>query len=273
MAEAAAEGQEGQEGAEGQGKEAEGQQSGSLLDGAKPEGKAEGKEGAEAPEWFWSDGVKGEGEPPEWFKADKYKTIEEQAKAYPELAKKLGSFTGAPETYELSLPEGVEGEFDPEHPILQRFMDRAKEAGMSQELFTATLHDFIEYELGVNEANLAEQKAALGPRAEARIAAVRDALAAKLPDEHYQAIVAAAKDAATFEALETLVQAQGSAHVPKEGDTDMSTLQDQLKELRTATDDKGNRLYDTDPAHRAKVRELYQKIHGNAPAGELVGKA
>jgi hypothetical protein len=249
------------------------QQAASLLDAGTP--PAEGQqaaEGGEVQEWFWSDGVKGEGEPPEWFKGDKYKTIEEQAKAYPELAKKLGSFTGAPEAYELTLPDGVEGAFDPEHPILQRFMERAKDAGMSQDMFTATLHDFIEYELGVSEANIAEQKQALGPKADARIAAVRDTLAARLPEEQFQALVGMAKDAATFEAIEALVQSNAPAPVPREGTTDMSTLHEQLKDLRTATDDKGQRLYDTDPATRAKAKELYRKIYGDAPAQEAVGR-
>ena len=37
-----------------------------------------------------------EGERPEWLK-DKYKTVEDQAKAYNDAEKKLGGFSGSPE--------------------------------------------------------------------------------------------------------------------------------------------------------------------------------
>jgi len=47
----------------------------------------------------WSEGVNGEGEAPEYFKADKYKSVADQAKAYTELEKRFGGFTGAPEAY------------------------------------------------------------------------------------------------------------------------------------------------------------------------------
>ena len=44
---------------------------------------------------------------PEWYKADKYKSVAEQAKAYTELEKKFGGFTGAPKDG-YSVVEGVE---------------------------------------------------------------------------------------------------------------------------------------------------------------------
>ena len=60
----------------------------SLVDAAEPT-LGEG-------EFFLSDGIKGVGDQPEWYKADKYKSVAEQAKAYTELEKKFGGFTGAP---------------------------------------------------------------------------------------------------------------------------------------------------------------------------------
>ena len=57
-----------------------------------------------------------EGEKPEWLK-DKYKSVEDQAKAYAELEKKFGGFTGSPEgDYEMKVPEGISGEFDMDDP-------------------------------------------------------------------------------------------------------------------------------------------------------------
>jgi hypothetical protein len=242
---------------------------GTLLESGTP-GEGTPPAGDPPGEWFLSDGVKGEGAAPEWFKADKYKSVADQAKAYPELAKKLGAFTGAPEAYELSLPEGVEGEFDSDNPILQRFIERAKESGMSQDLFTSTLHDFVEYVLAADTGNVADVKAALGPKADARIDAVRSTLAAQLPDDQYQALIHGIKDAASFEAIEALVQGKAAPPVPL-GETDTTTMKAQLNELRNERNEQGQRLYDQDPKHRAKVREMYSRIYGDAPAREVVG--
>ena len=69
-----------------------------LLDASTPE-LGEG-------EYFLSDGIKGTGETPEWYKGDKYKSVAEQAKAYTELEKKFGGFTGAPkDVCQLTEPD------------------------------------------------------------------------------------------------------------------------------------------------------------------------
>ena len=66
----------------------------------------------DAAKWYLAEGVAGNGEPPEWFRADKYKTLDEQAKAYVELEKRFGAFTGAPKdgVYKINMPEGFVGE-------------------------------------------------------------------------------------------------------------------------------------------------------------------
>ena len=52
-------------------------------------------------------------EQPEWFMKDKYKSIDEQAKAAFELQKKMGKYWGAPnENYSIEGLEGIE-ESDP----------------------------------------------------------------------------------------------------------------------------------------------------------------
>lgn len=50
-------------------------------------------------DWFFMDGVKGEGARPDYFEP-KYKTLADQAKAYKELASKLG--VRAPDKYDMS---------------------------------------------------------------------------------------------------------------------------------------------------------------------------
>ena len=90
-----------------------------LLDASTPE-LNEG-------EYFLSDGIKGTGDTPEWYKSDKYKSVAEQAKAYTELEKKFGGFTGAPKDG-YAGPEGIE----PDDALLQELTEFANKTGMSQ---------------------------------------------------------------------------------------------------------------------------------------------
>ena len=59
-------------------------------------------ETTEQPSWYFTapsddnEGVPGNGELPSWFKVDKYKSVDEQAKAYNELATRFGGFEAAP---------------------------------------------------------------------------------------------------------------------------------------------------------------------------------
>lgn len=97
-------------------------------------------------DWFWVDNdnhsIPGNGEAPDWFNSKTFKSIEEQAKAHPELRKlynnKLKGLSGAPEDgYEYELPqEYVEKnwEYNTSDPGYQDFLSLARENGFSQDL-------------------------------------------------------------------------------------------------------------------------------------------
>ena len=104
-----------------------------------------GKPGSKE-DWFWVDNdnhsIPGNGEAPDWFNSKTFKSIEEQAKAHPELRKlynnKLKGLSGAPEDgYEYELPqEYVEKnwEYNTSDPGYQDFLSLARENGFSQDL-------------------------------------------------------------------------------------------------------------------------------------------
>ena len=104
-----------------------------------------GKEGS-IEEWFWVNNddtqIPGKGEPPSWYNNKTFKSVEEQAKAHPELRKlyndKLKGLSGAPEgDYTYDYPEDfVEKgyEYDTSNPYYQDFLDLARNNGVSQEL-------------------------------------------------------------------------------------------------------------------------------------------
>jgi hypothetical protein len=148
-------------------------------------------------------------EAPEWFRKDKYKTVEDQAKAYVELEKKLGSFIGAPEDYELSLPEGVADlstddlGFDDR---LSAVRDVAKELNMSQDGFTKLVHAFIAADQQMNTVHVERELAALGPDAPARISDVSTFYAKAFGEDDFMTVREIARTAEGVQFLERAMQ-------------------------------------------------------------------
>lgn len=98
---------------------------------------------AAQPAWHLDDNTPGQGNRPDWLPA-KYNKASDVAKAYTELEKRLGGFTGAPESYDLSAIE-----VDDSAMIMQEMTAVAKELNMSQEgfnKFIGRLHSAVETE-------------------------------------------------------------------------------------------------------------------------------
>lgn len=104
-----------------------------------------GKDGSPE-DWFWVNNgdqvIEGSGEPPVWYNSKTFKSVEDQAKAHPELRKlyndKLKGLSGAPEEgYKYDMPEDFAKkgyEYNTENPYYQDFLDLARTNGVSQEL-------------------------------------------------------------------------------------------------------------------------------------------
>ncbi len=216
-----------------------------------------------APEWFLSEGVKGAGEPPAWYKADKYKTVDAQAKAYVDLEKRLGSFTGAPKDgkYEMKLPEGVAGEFDSTHPLFQNFNTWAGENQLSQDGYNAVLGMFAEYEASLTP-DLASIKADLGADADTRIGSVASWAKANLSSEQYGKLREATSGvnaAVVIQAIESIIGKTRQVTMPKPGgDVPNTGLVTEASvnamQAKMAPDGK-RRLYEVDPQWRAHVEK------------------
>lgn len=79
-------------------------------------------------------------EMPDWFMKDKYKTIDDQAKAYSELSSKMGRFWGSPQdNYSL---EGIAG-IEQNDPIIAHMMPALKEMGISQDGFKNLIDEYM----------------------------------------------------------------------------------------------------------------------------------
>lgn len=84
--------------------------------------------------------TKDEPEAPEWLMKDKFKTAEDQAKAYKELSSKLGKFWGAPsEGYKVDGMDGI----DANDPLIASLTPALKEMGLSQDGFQNLVNQYM----------------------------------------------------------------------------------------------------------------------------------
>jgi len=221
-----------------------------------------------------------EGEHPEWFKADKYKSIEDQAKAYTDLEKKFGGFTGAPEEYEFALSEGLEFEVAEDDPLLSDFKEMAKEMGMSNEAFNRVANKYVEQLAAQDMAqkelaseHVATQMKALGDKAQDRVQNVAQWAKAQLGSEElFNKFAAGLTDAGMVEVFETLINKTGNAAQATSHQVPAAPAmtEDQVKEMQFAVDEYGNRKMQN-PEYAAKVRKAWEQIRGNQSTPEIVG--
>lgn len=92
---------------------------------------------------------------PEWFMKDKYKSVEEQAKAAFELQKKMGQFWGKPQN-EYTL-DGIEG-VAKDDPLMQNIIPAIKELGLSQKGFQHLIKEYQNANIKMMEKFEAELK-------------------------------------------------------------------------------------------------------------------
>jgi len=216
-------------------------------------------EDAEA-KWYLSEGVAGDGEVPEWFKSDKYKTVDEQAKAYQELEKRFGAFTGAPKdgVYKINMPEGLVGEFDTDNQLFQDLNKWATDSQLSQDKYDDVIGMLARYEASV-QPDLNEIKKELGENADARLTSAAQWAKSNLSEGEYNAFRNAQTErnaADVFTAFEAIINKTREVSLPKPGD-DVPGLQtgglERINEMRAKLGEDGRRLYETDDKYRAEV--------------------
>jgi len=217
-----------------------------------------------------------------WFKKDKYKTVEDQAKAYVELEKKLGEkneLMGAPEdgAYNLTMPEGLAeaGEVAADDPMLKSFIATAKELNLSQKAFDTILHSYIKSEYESIGTSREDEIKMLGDNADRRLDALAKWGEANLDTDTYQEFRMVASTAAGVRVLEA-TRAAGREHAlnsvnESQQPSGSGMTAEKLKEMQSKKDEHGNRLMSVDPAYKKKVDQAYRDFYGDEPKTTVVG--
>ena len=224
-----------------------------LLDASTPE-LGEG-------EYFLSDGIKGTGDMPEWYKGDKYKSVAEQAKAYTELEKKFGGFTGAPKDG-YQGPEGIEAD----DALLKELTEFATKTNMSQEAFGEAWELLSAQSEAVEAVNQEQELAQLGSNASERIKNVEGFLRNNLDADTYDQVRDLVTDAKSIQLIEYMVKATAPTKLPIDGGehpTGLTWSDIETEMFKTAAD--GQLLRSIDANHERKIQKMMKEFGGDKP--------
>lgn len=206
--------------------------------------------------WLYADGVAGNGEKPEYL-LPKFKSVADQAKSYSELEKRFGGFKGAPENYEVALPEELEGKvaINADDPLLKGFMEVAKSSNMSQETFNQVLSSYANHmaQFSVNrEAEIAK----LGDGAQERLGRLNKWAQNNLSTEEVAVFQSMVTNAATVQLFEKIKSKMSETSVPQVNarpTATMSEVHEMMRDPRYAAGDKN---------YRAAVQDKIRQITG-----------
>lgn len=223
-------------------------------------------------DWQWGEGKPGEGDVPEWFDNSKFKSVTDQAIAHKELQKKFGGFTGAPEDYEFSIAEGLEGKvgLDVDSEQYKAFSDFAKESNMSNDLFNNIINTHLESLAGSQEqiqTDMAENQKAelekLGDDSANIINEVSSWGQNNLTGDEFEAFRGLASSAGNIKLLQKMITKTTSSKVDAKANTAPAFSRDDLRGMMA------DPRYMNDMTYRSEVDGKYRTL---ADSGRLQSK-
>jgi len=231
----------------------------SLVDAAEP-ALGEG-------EFFLSDGIKGVGDQPEWYKADKYKSVSEQAKAYTELEKKFGGFTGAPKDG-YSVIEGVESD----DALWQELVSFGEKTNMSQSAMNDAWELLSAQDQAAEEVSMEVELQKLGDNGVERVKVVEQYMKNNLDGDTYERLRYAVNSAEAVELIEALVKSTAPAKLPIDGYIEPGGITwTDIEAEMFKKHESGQMLRAVDPNHEAKVQRMMKEFGGDKPNVRVVG--
>ncbi len=217
--------------------------------------------------WAYAEDVPGEGDAPDWFKSGKYKTVQAQAEAYNALESKFGSFTGAPEAYELNASDelteaGVT--FADDDGMVGEFKTLATDMGINQEGFDKMLNLYGMVQLAEATADQESRKVemdSLGTTAQTRIDNISNWGKANMSAEQYQTFEGMFNTAGSIAVMERMIARTAAPSIaPAQVVAQPSITQAKLTEMQFAKDQYGARKMN-DPSYRAEFNRLNKELN------------
>lgn len=206
---------------------------------------------ATEPSWFIDDKTPGAGERPDWMPS-KYKRASDVGKAYSELERKLGGFTGAPEKYDFSTLE-----IDEADPIVQMIAEVGKEKGMNQETVNTLLGRMISLEEAQKSMNIEQEVKKLGPDGERQLNEYKNWQKDYFKPEESEVVSSWIRTADDLKVFNRIMSNTNMSAVPTTQSMAMANNYETVDTLKTELI-KNIERYDKDPAYR---KEWSTRMH------------
>ena len=231
----------------------------SLVDAAEP-ALAEG-------EYFLTEGIKGTGDTPDWYMSEKYKSVADQAKAYTELSKKFGGFTGSPKDG-YAMPEGV----DDDDELMDALKGFAEKTNMNQSSFNEAWELLIAQSEAVEEVSVEMEMQRLGDNATDRVKTVEQFMKNNLDNETYEKVRYAVNSAESIELVEALIGATAPTKLPIDGHIEPGGLTwEDIEAEMFKKHENGQLLRSIDSSHEAKIQRMMKEFGGDKPYSQTIG--
>lgn len=216
-----------------------------------PEGQGEQTSTEEqAAQWFWAEGVPGEGPKPD-FLPEKFNNVAEAAKARNELEKKLGSFTGAPDEYKLDHLG-----LDPDQHMLKEITDVAKDMNMSQEGLDKFVGRLLTAQQAESEKSLEDEVNALGKEGPQLMRQFKYFQENNLKAEESEVVKNWIQSADDLKVFNSLVQGIYNKPIPTENSTHLNNHHESVDSLQQEMA-KNKQRFDTDATYR---KDWHQRL-------------
>jgi len=190
--------------------------------------------------------------------AGKFKTVSDLEKSYQELqstfSKKMGAFEGAPENY--TTPEGFEDN-DPNFEFVSQW---GKDNNMSEKGLHDLVTQYRDNQQAMQEEYMKAEVEKLGKDADYRIKNVTDWAKANLGEGYVDSLNASFPGAQGIEALEKIMKLTTVQQPAQKSQAPMADAE-QIKAMRFAKDEFGNRKMSTDPSYRKRVEALEAELY------------
>lgn len=208
-------------------------------------------------DWFVMDGVKGTGERPSYL-SPKYKTLADQAKAYPELEKKLGANKIVPDKYDL---EKYKETINAEDTHIQKLLHVAREKQLDQGALEGVLDVYSEY-LNNNKPDYSKEIEKLGPKGREKISTVAQWAQNTLSAESVEIINKIGHSADVINLLDELRQYQVHSQSQVPGQQPVTPFT-RITVAEVETEMKQNMArYSVDAKYRAEIKAKFAQALG-----------
>ncbi len=220
---------------------------------------------AESPEpsWWWDKSTPGNGDRPDWLPVQ-FKSAEDAARSYSELSKKVGT---APDNYDWSQGKSwVEPEYEP----MQELAAFAKSKHVPQDVFDKMLNTVGKY-LDEFKIDYAEEKAALGDKAEERVKTINNWAKSNFSEDTFHALTANMQTADAVKAIEEIrtKMIENMTTIPT-GNEDAGEGAETLDDVQNEMSQNLSK-YQTDAKYRKEITGRIEKA-SNRNSGGFVDK-